>query len=97
MLQVGITNDPETRLATHRRSGWEPRDLRGPMDGPLAQEWESSILRMLRSSGVELTPSGVSDQPERTFNVRRRGEAWWIDEYDVVSLRELMDVVLDGE
>jgi hypothetical protein len=97
MLQVGITNDPETRLATHRRSGWEPRDLRGPMDGPLAQEWESSILRMLRSSGVELTPSGVSDQPERTFNVRRRGEAWWIEEYDVVSLRELMDVVLDGE
>jgi hypothetical protein len=67
------------------------------MDGPLAQEWELSILRMLRSTGVELTPSGVSDQPERTFKVRRRGEAWWIEEYDVMSLREIMDEVLDSE
>ena len=97
MLQVGITNDPTVRAATHARNGWEPVDMRGPMDGVLAQDWETSILRLLRSLGVEMTPSGVADQPSRTGSVRRKGEAWWRDDYDAATVRELMDAVEAAE
>lgn len=97
MLQVGITNNPEIRLATHKRNGWEPLDLRGPMDGTSAQDWERSILQMLRALKVELVPSGVSDQPSRTGVSRRLGEAWWADEFKVTKIRALMDAVEEQE
>lgn len=93
MLQVGITNNPEVRLATHKRNGWQPLDIRGPMEGTLAQDWERSILQMLRALKVELVPSGVSDKPSRTGVSRRLGEAWWEDEFRVTKVRELMDAV----
>jgi hypothetical protein len=93
MLQVGITNNPKVRLATHKRNGWTPLDIRGPMEGTLAQDWERSILQMLRSLKVELVPSGVSDEPSRTGISRRLGEAWWEDEFKVIKVRELMDAV----
>ena len=40
MLQIGITNVPESRLGSHRKLGWEVLELRGPMDGHLTQQWE---------------------------------------------------------
>ena len=52
LLQIGITNVPAERLVKHRSRGWVDVDLRGPMDGNLARDWESSILAMLRSSGA---------------------------------------------
>jgi hypothetical protein len=63
------------------------------MEGTLAQDWERSILQMLRSLKVELVPSGVSDEPSRTGISRRLGEAWWEDEFKVIKVRELMDAV----
>jgi predicted GIY-YIG superfamily endonuclease len=97
MLQVGITNEPDNRLATHKRNGWEPLNIRGPMEGTLAQEWERSILRMLRALKVELAPSGVSDQPSRTGSSRGLGEAWWLDEFRVDTVRALMESVEEFE
>jgi len=60
LLQVGITGDPETRLRAHRGNGWEPLDIRGPMDGHLAKQWETDILDLLRSKGVPLGRSAGS-------------------------------------
>ncbi len=97
MLQVGITNDPKVRATTHARNGWVPVDIRGPMDGVLAQEWETSIVRLLRARGVDMTPSGAAEQPARTGSVRRNGEAWWRDDYSPASVRELMDAVEAAE
>ena len=93
MLQVGITNEPTVRVVAHARNGWKPVDMRGPMDGVVAQDWELSILRMLRSKGIELAPSGIDHQPVRTGTVRRKGEAWWQDEYFVSTVRQLMTSV----
>jgi hypothetical protein len=52
LLQVGITNEPEVRLGSHRSRNWEVVDLRGPMEGSLARAWEKSILQMLKSRGA---------------------------------------------
>ena len=93
MLQVGITNEPTERTRTHARNGWEALDIRGPMDGVLAQEWERAILGMLRARGVELTGSGAAEQPTRTGKTRRNGEAWWCDDLATFRLRDLMDAV----
>ena len=99
MMQIGITNDPDARLAVHARHGWEVVDLRGPMDGVLAQGWEQSILRFLRSSGVPTTPSGTNDQPSRAKAVRgpKSGEAWWIGDFNVDTIRQLMELVHESE
>ena len=97
MLQVGISNEPEIRLATHKKNGWDPLDIRGPMEGNLAQEWERSILQMLRALKVELAPSTAPDQPSRTGISRRLGEAWWVDEFRAEKVRTLMDAVEQHE
>jgi hypothetical protein len=100
MLQVGITNDPETRLNTHGKNGWTPRDLRGPLDGVLAAEWERSILRFLRDRGITLVPSGVSDEPVKPqgdLARRTRGEAWWNADFEASTIRELMELVDEHE
>lgn len=51
LLQIGITNFPKKRLATHNKLGWSLIELRGPMDGLLAREWEATILRYIKASG----------------------------------------------
>lgn len=100
MLQIGITNDPETRISTHGRNGWRVLDLRGPLDGFLAAEWERSILRFLRAEGVALVPSGSVDQPLRPMGElarRTKGEAWWRNDLEAMTVRQLMDWVEDHE
>jgi len=91
LQQVGITNDAERRLKEHQRDGWEVRDLRGPMDGALAQSWERSVLTMLRSRGIH--------QDSTTDGGKFSGytESWRAAEFDVASIRELMDFVYDDE
>jgi hypothetical protein len=44
MYQIGITNNLQRRLNEHGKNGWEPLETRGPMDGHLAQQWETAIL-----------------------------------------------------
>lgn len=97
MLQVGITNDLKTRLAEHSRKGWTALDVRGPMDGVLAQDWERAILKTLHRRHIEVTPSGVKEQPSRTGSKRRVGEAWWEDEFAVSTIKELMKAVESDE
>jgi hypothetical protein len=56
-LQIGITNNPEKRLKVHSKLGWELLQLRGPMDGHLTANWETSILKMLRAKNAQMGPS----------------------------------------
>jgi hypothetical protein len=87
MLQIGITNVPDDRLATHKRLGWEVIELRGPMDGLIAREWETSILRMLRSNGTNLGPEQIVGKFDGYT------ESWMKESFPVNSLMELMDLV----
>ena len=53
LLQLGITNNPEERLAKHKRSGFRiVRDLRGPIDGYLARDLERSCIQALAKRGA---------------------------------------------
>ena len=87
LLQIGITNSPKTRLVKHASSGWELIELRGPMDGLVARQWEASILQMLRRHGAKLAPAEVSGKFDGYT------EAWLADSYDAKSIRGLMDAV----
>jgi hypothetical protein len=85
LLKVGITNEPDVRLASHRSRGWEPLDLLGPMDGLLARDRERSILAVFRTRGAVFT------SPELAGRFSGYTESWVDESYTAVSLRELMD------
>ena len=87
LLQVGITNVPAERLMKHRSRGWVDVDLRGPMDGNLARDWESDILAMLVAHGAVVGSTDAAG----TFDGYT--EAWLATSYPVTSLAELIDEV----
>ena len=91
MLQIGITNDPTVRLASHAQLGWEALEIRGPMDGYLTRDWETSILRMLKKSGAALAKEDIAGRFDGYT------EAWIEESFPVRSLRELMNFVEDLE
>jgi hypothetical protein len=87
LLQIGITNVPSERLVKHRSRGWIDVDLRGPMDGNLARDWESAVLAMLRSADAVVgstDAAGVFDGYT---------EAWIASTYPAASLSELIEEV----
>lgn len=91
MSQVGITNFPDQRLGNHKKLGWELIELRGPMDGLIAREWETSILQMLKRHGAKLAPEEVVGKFDGYT------EAWLTNSHPVKSLRELMEKVRKDE
>ena len=60
MFQIGITNVPDKRLAKHKKSGWTVVDVRGPMDGLLTMNLETSLLRMLKGIGADVGTEKVA-------------------------------------
>jgi hypothetical protein len=91
MLQVGITNNPEKRLGQHRKLGWEPLELRGPMDGHLTQQWETAILRMLKVKGADLSNEKIAGKFDGY------SEAWSKTTFEVSSIKELMRITEEFE
>lgn len=91
MFQIGITNDPQSRLASHMRIGWDLLEIRGPMDGQLTQEWETGILRMLRNSGADLSNKSIAGKFDGYT------EAWSKSKFSASSIRQLMDLTNDFE
>lgn len=87
MHQIGIANSPKTRLATHRRSGWEVIDLRGPMSGEDALNLERSTLAALAADGVALGDTTVAGR------FSGYTEAWFIHDRAVSSLSDLLGAV----
>lgn len=89
MLQIGITNFSDDRLQSHRKPGWSLTEPRGPMDGLIAREWETSILRMLKRQHAKLAPKEV------VCKFDGYTEAWLEDSYMAKFLRELIDQVIE--
>ena len=91
MFQIGITNDPDTRLSQHKKLGWELLELRGPMDGHLTQQWETAILRMLKAKGADLSNSKIAGKFDGY------SEAWSKSTFEVKSIKELMRMTEEFE
>jgi Probable Zinc-ribbon domain len=87
LMQIGISNVPEQRLARHRSNGWLLVELLA-FDGDVAYRWEQLILEALRSRGIGLP--------------RHRGggfdgytETWERAAFPVSRLEPLMRLVSD--
>jgi hypothetical protein len=87
LLQIGISNVPEARVAHHERSGWTRLDLVGPMSGDLAEKSETAMLRFLWENGAAGDPVGAGGK------FSGYTESWPRDALPVTTLRELMDLV----
>lgn len=91
MLQIGITNYPDKRLNSHNKLGWEPLEIRGPIDGRLARQWESAILRMLKAKGADLSNDKIAGKFDGY------SEAWSKSTFEVASIKELMRLTEEFE
>ena len=91
MLQIGITNHPEERIANHSRRGWEVIEIRGPMDGHLVRQWETSILRMLRANGADLSNKDIAGKFDGY------SESWSETLFSVNSIQKLMELTEEFE
>lgn len=91
MYQVGITNYPKDRLQKHIGRGWELVELRGPMDGDLARQWETAILRMLKAKGADLSNEKIAGKFDGY------SEAWSKSTFEVKSIKELMRLTEEFE
>ncbi|MGH9080998.1 MAG: zinc-ribbon domain-containing protein [Acidimicrobiales bacterium] len=79
LLQIGITNSPQSRLATHQRGGWTLLD-QVPVDGSAARAMEREILDTVRAAGAK--------QPRQRFDGYT--ESWSSVAYPTASLAELV-------
>jgi hypothetical protein len=91
LLQIGITNHPKQRLDKHQRIGWKIIEIRGPMDGQLTREWETSILQMLKKKGAIFAHETSSEKFDGYT------EAWIKDSFPASTIRELMEIVSNNE
>ena len=91
MFQIGITNIPKKRIATHQSNGWEALEIRGPMDGHLTQQWETAILRMLKAKGADLSNSKIAGKFDGY------SEAWSKSTFEVKSIKDLMRLTEEFE
>ena len=91
MFQIGITNVPDTRLSKHTSSGWTLLETRGPMEGSLARQWETAILRMLKAKGADLSNEKIAGKFDGY------SEAWSKATFEVSSIKELMRLTEEFE
>jgi len=91
MLQIGISNIPDKRLNTHSKRGWEVLEIRGPMEGHLAQQLETSILHVIEKRGAILGPRAKIEKFDGY------SEAWTKNSLEVRSFKELLEMVYSDE
>lgn len=91
LFQIGITNNPDKRVGTHIKSGWEVIEIRGALDGHITQQWETDILKMLRKRGADLSPKSAGGKFDGY------SEAWTKRSFPAQSIYELMELVKDLE
>ena len=90
-MQIGISNVIEDRLQTHKYAGWEVLDVRGPIPGDVTYGWEQSILKFLHLRGAQFAT------PDIAGKFSGYTEAWIEDSFSVETIKELMDLVHEGE
>ena len=91
MLQIGITNYPDSRLKSHKRGGWEIIELRGPMDGHLTQTMETNCLYALEKRGA------VLGHKAKIESFDGYSEAWTKSSLTVTSIKQIFDWVYEDE
>jgi len=91
MLQIGISNFPETRLGQHSKGGWVAIQVRGPMKGHLAQHLETAILHAVERRGAVL---GHKADIEKFDGY---SEAWTKESLKVTSIKQLLDWVYEDD
>jgi hypothetical protein len=87
MYQIGITNFPDDRLGSHKRRGWEFLELRGPMDGHLTQQLETSCLQTLERRGA------IFGHKAGIEKFDGYSEAWTKSSLNVKSIKQILDWV----
>ena len=91
MFQIGISNIPVSRLGQHSKRGWEIIEIRGPMEGHLAQQLEIAILRSVERRGAVLGhKAGIEKFDGYT-------EAWTKASLNVTSIKQILDCVYEDE
>jgi hypothetical protein len=85
LYQIGITNNPKNRIASHQRLGWNVLEIRGPMDGHTTRELETALLRHVRQQGAVM----ANDTALAKFDGWT--EAWEKNSLHVSGLRALID------
>ena len=91
MHQIGISNQPDNRLADHRRLGWEVIEVRGPMSGDLTQKLELEAIRALKRRGAVFGARGSKHKFDG------HTEAWTIDSLAVDSLGVILDWIYEDD
>lgn len=91
MLQIGITNNVDQRITEHKKKGWKVIEIRGPVDGLLAMNWETAILRMLKAKGADLSNDKIAGKFDGY------SEAWSKSTFEVSSIKELMRLTEEFE
>lgn len=91
LLQIGITNVPDQRLAAHQKLGWEVVEVQGPMKGELARTWETDILKFIRSKNVGLANTSVAGKFDGF------SESWSRDLLPIRSIRQLQVTINDND
>ena len=84
--QIGISNYPEKRLSTHAKKGWVLIELRGPLDGMEARDFETNVLRMLQKNGAKIISQNEFDKFDGYT------EAWITSSFPINSIKELMQL-----
>ena len=91
MSQIGITNYPQDRLDTHRRAGWKPVDIRGPMQGDLVRNLERDGLMALSRRGAQL------GKRRAKLNFSGHTEAWPTQTLRLENLAQLISWIYEDE
>lgn len=87
LLQIGISNNIKERLHAHSRLDWEVRDVIGPVDGALVENWEKEILKFLKIKGAVFAPITIAGKFDGYT------ECWMEQSYKVVGIKEIMEKI----
>jgi hypothetical protein len=90
-LQIGITNELKQRLAKHEKGGWSLLEVRGPMDGHLTQQLETSCLKALERRGAIMGHKAGIEKFDGY------SEAWTKASLNVTSIKQILDWVYEDE
>jgi hypothetical protein len=91
LLQIGITNKPKRRLATHHGLGWTDIEVLGPLDGHFTRELELDIMHALDRRGIKRGPTHVAGK------FTGFTESWFEDDFPAESIRELRQLLIQDD
>ena len=92
LIQVGLTNSPDNRLMDHRRTGFDSiLDIRGPMEGVIAQDLERKMLHALKKRSAKFSNRSGAKKFDGY------SEAWTKASLNVTSIKQILDWVYEDE